>query len=157
MEQVMRIEKASFDFTWTEEDFLRCLRQRNCIGMVAVEPDSEEVYGFMIYELHKKYLHLLNLAVAPEHRHQGVGRQMVERLIEKLSHQRRKAITLEVRETNVAAQCFFAEMGFKAVRIIRGYYDDTDEDAYEMRYSLETEPVFMFKSRITDYVPDGNQ
>jgi len=35
MPEVMRTERASFEYAWTEDDFLRCLRQRNCIGMVA--------------------------------------------------------------------------------------------------------------------------
>ena len=35
MPDVMGIEVASFEYAWTEDDFLRCLRQRNCIGMVA--------------------------------------------------------------------------------------------------------------------------
>ena len=49
MPEVLEIEQSSFEFPWTEEDFIRCLRQRNCIGMVA-EYD-EKVVGFMIYEL----------------------------------------------------------------------------------------------------------
>ncbi len=51
MPEVMRTERASFEYSWTEDDFLRCLRQRNCIGMVAEHGDS--IIGFMIYELHK--------------------------------------------------------------------------------------------------------
>ncbi len=35
MAEVLRIERESFEYHWTEEDFLCCLRQRNCIGMVA--------------------------------------------------------------------------------------------------------------------------
>ncbi len=35
MPEVLQTEQESFDYSWTEEDFLRCLRQRNCIGMVA--------------------------------------------------------------------------------------------------------------------------
>src|SRR5690348_3144654 len=51
MPEVLQTEQHSFEFPWTEEDFLRCLRQRNCIGMVAEQ--GEKVVGFMIYELHK--------------------------------------------------------------------------------------------------------
>jgi len=35
MPEVLEIEDRSFEFSWSEEDFIRCLRQRNCIGMVA--------------------------------------------------------------------------------------------------------------------------
>ena len=47
MPEVLAIEGQSFEFPWSEEDFLRCLRQRKCIGMVAEQ--HERVIGFMIY------------------------------------------------------------------------------------------------------------
>ena len=98
--EVLEIERRRFEFPWFEEEFIRCLRQRNCIGMVAEH--AERVVGFMIYELHKTRLHILNFAVAADVRRRGVGRQMIEKLIGKLSSQRRTRITLEVRETNLA-------------------------------------------------------
>ena len=69
MPEVLQAEQESFEYAWTEEDFLRCLRQRNCIGMVAER--GEKVVGFMIYELHKSKLHVLNFAVAPSCRRNG--------------------------------------------------------------------------------------
>ena len=71
MPEVMRTERASFEYSWTEDDFLRCLRQRNCIGMVAEHGDI--ISGFMIYELHKTRLHVLNFAVHPSARRNGIG------------------------------------------------------------------------------------
>jgi [ribosomal protein S18]-alanine N-acetyltransferase len=135
MAEVLAIEGQSFEFHWTEEDFLCCLRQRNCIGMVA-EHDGR-VVGFMIYELFKTQLHVLNFAVSPAARRLGVGAQMIEKLINKLSQQRRKQITLHVRETNLPAQLFFQRYGFRAVCVLRDHYKDTSEDAYVMQYTLE--------------------
>jgi ribosomal-protein-alanine N-acetyltransferase len=134
MPEVLQTEQASFEFSWTEEDFLRCLRQRNCIGMVAEQ--GEKVVGFMIYELHKAKLHILNFAVHPGFRRLGVGAQMVAKLISKLSSHRRTRITLEVRETNLPAQLFFRSQGFRAVQVLRGYYEDSGEDAFRMQYRL---------------------
>src|SRR5207244_11664061 len=105
MPEVLQAEQESFEFSWTEEDFLKCLRQRNCIGMVAEH--NEKVVGFLIYELHKAKLNVLNFAVHPSYRRVAVGRQMVAKLIGKLSSHRRTRITLAVRETNLAAQLFF--------------------------------------------------
>ena len=132
MPEVLEIEKQSFEFPWSEEDFIRCLRQRNCIGMVA-EYD-ERVVGSMIYELHKTRLHILNFSVHDDHRRRGVGKAMVDKLISKLSFQRRNRILLEIRETNLAAQLFFRDAGFRAVSVLRDFYDDTTEDAYLMQY-----------------------
>lgn len=132
MPEVLEIERGSFEFPWFEEEFIRCLRQRNCIGMVAEH--AERVVGFMIYELHKSRLHILNFAVAQDVRRRGIGAQMIEKLIGKLSSQRRTRISLEVRETNLAAQIFFRQSGFRAVSVLRDYYQDTTEDAYVMQY-----------------------
>src|SRR5437016_13955512 len=79
MPEVLQTEQESFEYSWTEEDFLRCLRQRNCIGMVAEQ--GEKVVGLMIDELHKAELHRLNFAVHPLCRRAGVGAQMLAKLI----------------------------------------------------------------------------
>ncbi len=132
MPEVMAIEQQSFEHAWTEEDFLVCLRQRNCIGMVAEQ--GEKVVGYMLYELHKTKLHVLNFAVHPDHRRCGIGSQMVAKLVSKLSSHRRTRITLEVRETNLAAQLFFSKQDFRAVRVLRSFYEDTGEAACRMEY-----------------------
>ena len=139
MQEVLDIERGSFEFPWFEEDFIRCLRQRNCIGMVAEH--GERVVGFMIYELHKTRLHILNFAVSDEFRRRGVGRQMIEKLVSKLSSQRRTRITLEVRETNLSAQLFFKQAGFRAVTVLRAYYEDSPEDAYLMQFRCSAEDM----------------
>jgi len=132
MPMVLAIESESFEFSWTEADFIRCLRQRNCIGMVAEHNDM--VVGFMIYELHKERLHILNFAVNERFRRQGVGTQMIDKLIGKLSHDRRNRIMLEVRESNLDAQLFFKRLGFRAISVLRDFFDDSPEDAYLMQF-----------------------
>src|SRR6056297_3335789 len=135
MPAVLAIENKSFEFAWNEDDFIRCLRQRNCIGMVAEADDR--VVGFMIYELHKTRLHILNFAVDPIYRRRGVGNTMLEKLLGKLSHERRNRIMLEVRETNLEAQLFFKKLGFRAISVLRDFYDDAAEDAYLMQYRYQ--------------------
>lgn len=132
--EVNEIETASFGFPWQEEDFVRCLRQRNCIGMVA-ELNSR-VVGYMIYELHRARLHVLNFAVHPDFRRRGIGAALIDKLKGKLSEQRRTRILLEVRETNLPAQFFFKSLGFQAITVLRSFYDqqDTAEDAYLMEF-----------------------
>jgi ribosomal-protein-alanine N-acetyltransferase len=137
MPEVLQTEQDSFEYAWNEEDFLRCLRQRNCIGMVAETGDK--VVGFMIYELHKSKLHILNFAVHPTRRRRGIGTQMVLKLLSKLSNHRRTRITLAVRERNLAAQLFFRTQGFRATRVLRSHYDDTGEDAFLMQYAFPQE------------------
>ena len=153
MPEVLRIEQQAFEYPWTDEDFLCCLRQRNCIGMVAER--DHQVVGFMVYELHKNKLRILNFAVAAEFRRQGVGTQMVLRLIDKLSQQRRNEILLEVRERNLDGQLFFKTQSFVATNVLRRHYDDTDEDAYIMQFRLdaaaEVSAPFAPRNRISEY------
>ncbi len=130
--EILQIEGRSFQFAWMEEDFLCCLRQRNCIGMVANY--DGKIVGFMIYEMHGAKFHILNFAVHPDWRRQCVGSQMVAKLVSKLSGHRRSRITLELRETNLIAQLFFSRQEFRAVNVLRNYYEDSGEDAFLMEY-----------------------
>lgn len=149
--KVLEIERHSFEFNWNEDDFVRCLRQRNCIGMVA--DINETVVGFIIYELHKHRLHLLNLAVHEDHRRLGIGKAMILKLIAKLSEGRRRRILLELRESNLVAQLFFKNLGFRAVSVLRRFYDHTEEDAYLMEYRVKktrTEPINRISSILNE-------
>jgi ribosomal-protein-alanine N-acetyltransferase len=115
------------------------LRQRNCIGMVAEY--GERIVGFMIYELHRNKIHVLDFATHADFRRTGVGRQMVAKLVGKLSSQRRNRIALYIRETNLPAQLFYRVMGFRATEVVREHYPDTGEDAYTMQYHLDDSAV----------------
>ena len=134
MAEVLEVEQEAFEFPWSDEDFTRCMRQRNCIGMVAEMADS--VVAFMIYELHRSRLHVLNFAVRRSHRRLGIGTQMMEKLTGKLTPERRSRIVLEVRERNLPAQLFFRSLGYRATSVLKDFYQDTTEDAYLMQYAL---------------------
>lgn len=128
--EIVEIEHSSSSpRPWSEEDFVRVLRQRNCIGMVA-EHDNI-VIGFMVYETHRGDLRLLNLAVDPAFRRQVVGSRLLAKLDDKFGTYRER-IVAEVRESALPAQLFLRAYGYRASRVLRGYYGDTGEDAYEM-------------------------
>lgn len=124
---------AESDHGWSEDTLITMLMQPSCIGMVAT--DGDKVVGFMVYALHKGRLEILHLAVAKAFRHRGIGKQMVTKLLRGLARSRRAAVTLRVRETNLAAQLFFRSQGFRATKVLRGYYEDTGEDAILMSYT----------------------
>jgi len=119
------------------------MRPTNRIGMVADSIGSScgsSIYGFMIYDLLPGAIWLRHFAVDPPYRRLGVGRVMLARLLgkllSKLSHERRNKIMVTVRESNLPAQLFFREHGFRVRAIKREYYNDTGEDGYEMRFTL---------------------
>ena len=134
MPPVQMIEMLSFDDPLSEEKLCETLRKKNCIGMVAEH--NEKIVGFMIYELHNTKLHILNFAVHPLLRRQGVGRQMADQLIGKLSTHRRKRILVEADETNRDTQEFWAAQGFIANGILPKFYDN-GENAIEFEYRLK--------------------
>ena len=134
MAEVLKIESASFECPWCDDDFLSVLSQRNCIGMVAEH--GCELVGFMIYELAKSRLLIRDFAVHPKWRRHGVGTAMVERLKDKLNQQRRTELRVELRERNLDGQRFYRAQGFKAIEVLREHYADTDEDCYVMQYKM---------------------
>jgi len=135
---VLSIEYESSDDPWDEDDFIRCLRKRNCMAMVAER--RETICGYMIYEVQKYNLHLFKLAVRGSCRRSGVGASMVNKLKTKLSHDRRSRIITEVNESNLGAQLFLREMGFKASSVLSGFFEN-GEDAYFFRYRFGSECV----------------
>ena len=73
---VLAIEQESFEIPWTEADFLCLLRKRNSVGVVAER--DKVVRGFLLYERYPEYVRLVNIAVDPAVRRQGVGRDILD-------------------------------------------------------------------------------
>ena len=133
MPSVLKIEGDCFDAPWADEDFLTYLTKCNCIGLVAEV--EREVVGFVVYELHKPQLSIVNFAVSPESQRSGVGAAMIARLTDKLSQQRRNELLANVCETNEAMIGLLRSCGFKAVGLSRGQYGELD--GYEFAYRIK--------------------
>ncbi len=142
--EVLDIEKKSFVFPWDEDDLLTVLRQRKTIGMVAEY--NHEVIGYMVYSLYPEQITLENFAVDERYRRKRVGFQLIQRLIDKLSQQRRRKIVLDIHETNLIGQKFFRSQCFIAKYVNREYFVEDKRDSYYMEYSLSE--TFQFKNRI---------
>jgi ribosomal-protein-alanine N-acetyltransferase len=126
---ILEIERASFPDPWDEGRLVEVLRRQNVAALAA---DSVgRVVGYLVYELAPGGIEVLRLAVDPDCRRQGVGRQLLAKLVPKLHPHRRRQIGLHVRETNLAGQHFLAAGGFRATGVVRGYFEaDTGEDSY---------------------------
>ena len=136
LDEVCAIERLCYRHPWTKKDFLQRLKARNCVGMVW-EDDIEEVHGFVIYELGAGVLEITNIAVRYAMQGTGIGRALVSRLTDKLTPDRLKGIEVKVRERNLDAQLFFRALGFRAIRVLRGYFEaDGKEDAYLFHYAV---------------------
>lgn len=131
---LLALERASFEFPWTRDEFEYCVRTRNFGGLV-VERDGEPA-GYLCFETRNRSIRLLSVAVAEAERRRGVGTLLVQALIERLDARRSKIVCV-VRERNLAAQLFLRGLGFRAVWVARDYYFKTNEDAYRMTYRAD--------------------
>lgn len=104
------------------------------IGMVAAH--QEKVAGYMVYGLRRYSLELHKMAAHPGYGRQGVGQALMEKLKSKLDVNRRTRIVMLVRESDLNTLSFLKAQGFVPAHLTREYYDDTQEDAIEMVYTL---------------------
>ena len=125
IERVSEIDRECFPKPWTGEDFSECLRQKQNIGKVA-ELDGK-IVGFVLYELCRKKIYLLNMGVKSSRRRIGVGRRLIDHLKQKLEKPEYwLSIETHVSEENLSAHVFLRSMGFKAVSVERGFFSDED-------------------------------
>ncbi|MAT51064.1 MAG: ribosomal-protein-alanine N-acetyltransferase RimI [Porticoccaceae bacterium] len=135
MERVLEIEQHTDNpHVWSREDFITNLRQRNCVGMVA-ENNDWTINGFMVYELHKNKLFLLNMGVTPESRRQAIGAAMVGKLLGKLEVDRRHMLRTIVSDQNTSFHFFLRSVGLKAIDVYYGHFEP-DDSAYVFSYDL---------------------
>ena len=133
MPEMIEIEQTEVGPIWEEEDFLRTLRQRNCIGMVAEIGDK--IAGFIIYELHKNYLEIVKIGASPQYYKSAIT-QMLDKLKSKLSSHRRTRLAITVPLKNLPLLKLLRKENFKAVANYDDYYEDFDSDAIKLRYKL---------------------
>lgn len=134
MDDVARIETASFPSPWGEESFLEQLRREDVVSLIAEVNDRP--VGYLIYELRRKSLHVLRMAVDPDYRGRGVGTRLVDKLKAKIGMDtRRDRVTADVADDNTGAQLFLRACGFLAVAVEREGCKDTGRDLYRMAWS----------------------
>jgi ribosomal-protein-alanine N-acetyltransferase len=128
---VEAIERASYPTPWSRSMFAAELRKPSALALGAYL-DSGELVGYAFVSRYVDAWHVMNVAVAPEHRRQGVATVLLERLFEVTATDQRRGYTLEVRVSNSGAIQLYERLGFESRGIRRGYYTDNREDALIM-------------------------
>ncbi len=125
--QVVGIEKASYQFPWSEDIFRDCLNTRYDCWVCEL---GDDVLGYGIMSMAVGEAHLLNLCVAPTEQKQGIGRKLLEHLIS-IARRDAEQMFLEVRPSNVNAIALYDSMGFNEIGVRKGYYEAVNgrEDA----------------------------
>jgi ribosomal protein S18 acetylase RimI-like enzyme len=135
IKDVMRISKGDNENGWSEEEIIAYLRSVNNLGIVMEDKIYNKVVGFCIYHLDKDHIRLAEMAVDPRYSRKGIGSELLNILKSKLTPDRRTALVFDVRETNLDAHLFLKEQKFKAVKVLKNWFDK--EDAYRFVWSLE--------------------
>lgn len=126
--QVIAIERRAFQTPWSLAMFVlelskpggECLAARRDGGLT----------GYLICSRYDDAWHLMNVAVDPGHRREGIARALMEELIGRLGGDAR--LTLEVRPSNAPAISLYERFGFLGAGTRRSYYQDNGEDALIM-------------------------
>ncbi len=132
---VIRIERESYAFPWTEGIFRDCLRVGYFCRVVEA---GGETLGYAVMSCGAGEAHILNLCVRPDARCAGIGRRLISQV---LNHARAAGMDdafLEVRPSNTIAAHLYQSLGFAQVGTRRGYYQAADgrEDALVLRLPL---------------------
>src|SRR5215472_16280204 len=132
---VVAIERASYQFPWSEGIFRDCLRVGYVCRVVTV---ARQVMAYGVMSVGAGEAHILNLCVAETFRCRGLGRRLLALLVERAASAGMKEAFLEVRPSNTAAIRLYLAHGFEQVGMRRGYYQAVGgrEDAAVLRLGL---------------------
>jgi ribosomal-protein-alanine N-acetyltransferase len=141
---VLAIERRSFQTPWSLAMFVLELSKPGGICL-AICGARDELVGYLVCSRYSDVWHLMNIAVAPDRRRQGIASELMERLFDQAGEGAR--FTLEVRTSNVAAIRMYERYGFRPAGHRRRYYHDNGEDALIMWLEPEQMPAASSASR----------
>ena len=128
--QVAALEAAVFSLPWSEKGFLDSLNDPATEYLCVLS--GTKVVGYCGFLQVLDEADITNVAVDEAFRGQGIGRRMLEQLMDAGRARGVKAFTLEVRTGNTAAVSLYEKLGFERAGIRRNFYDLPKEDALIM-------------------------
>ncbi|MEO8810821.1 MAG: ribosomal protein S18-alanine N-acetyltransferase [Rhodanobacter sp.] len=128
---VSTLENLSYEFPWAPGIFSDCVKAGHSCWVLCV---GEVIAGYGILSTGAGEAHLLNLCIGPDHRGRGLGRYLLERLLEIAKWNRAERVFLEVRPSNPLAKTLYESVDFKSIGTRPRYYPARDgrEDAIVM-------------------------
>jgi ribosomal-protein-alanine N-acetyltransferase len=128
--RLLALEERSFDRPWPEGAFAQELELPHAEVWMASADGA--VVGYIDFWIVGPEVSLLNVAVDPDWRRQGLAKQLLDLLDRRAREVEAEAIFLEVRRGNEGARALYAREGFEPIGIRKGYYSDNGEDAIVM-------------------------
>jgi ribosomal-protein-alanine N-acetyltransferase len=150
---ILEIENDSQLEPWTETAFLeeidkphsRLLAARQCAGLsFAPGSSTRDIVGYICFWSVLGEIQILNIAVRKDLRRRGIARKLIEAAVSTGIEENAKSVTLEVRESNLAARKLYESLGFIIVGERPNYYGVMKESAI-----LMTLDIIDFEKRTT--------
>ena len=134
LDAIMEIEDCSFTAPWSRKSYEELWPQKAIDVWVAWQGD--ELVGYYLVQTAKFEQELHTFAVKPELRRRGIGRLMMDHMLEKARGRGVEYIYLQVRPSNQEAKELYKSFGFVGIGMRRNYYHDNSEDALVMGLKL---------------------
>jgi [ribosomal protein S18]-alanine N-acetyltransferase len=132
--QVIAIERRAFPSPWSLSMFVLELSKPSGICLAALQ--GGEIVGYVICARYDEAYHVMDIAVDPDHRREGIGSALIEAVVERAGADAN--YTLEVRVSNLGAIALYERYGFRGVGTRPRYYADNGEDAIIMWRAIGT-------------------
>ena len=129
--QVAELEKICFADPWSEKSVASELENPLSYWLVAL--DEDRVVGYVGSQTVLGETDMMNVAVRPEYRRQGIAEALILALIGQLRRRQSHCLTLEVRDSNTSARALYGKLGFLEIGRRRNYYRNPREDALILR------------------------
>ena len=129
--QIAELEKICFNDPWSENSIASELDNRLSYWLVALE--GETVVGYVGSQTVLGETDMMNIAIHPDNRKQGIATELINALIEALNERGSHSLMLEVRASNEPAKSLYLKLGFEVVGIRKNYYRNPREDALILR------------------------
>ena len=132
--QVAELERLCFSDPWSENSVAAELRNPLALWLVAL--DGNRVVGYIGSQTVPDESDMMNVAVHPDCRRQGIGEALVLELARALKARSSNSLTLEVRASNAGAISLYEKLGFTQVGCRKNYYRNPKEDALILKKYL---------------------
>lgn len=132
VDEVVRLEALSYgEHHWSKESFYNELSNHLAHYFCAVDKNGTLLGYVGCWHIFEE-AHITTLSVHPDYRKQGIAQRLLFTIIDGCYQNKIKYITLEVRESNIAAISLYEKNGFKSIGTRKGYYQDNNENALIM-------------------------
>ena len=129
--QIALLERECFADPWSQQSIASELHNPLSLWLVAQE--GQTLLGYVGSQTCLDETDMMNIAVSPASRRQGVARALIEALVSALRERGSRQLTLEVRASNGPARQLYESLGFLQVGLRKNYYQNPKEDALILR------------------------